>query len=114
MKNNIRDFLNLFKKSDFTAAKVFSVTKYGREVTKDRVLKNWIESIKEGIQYKSQDREYSYVFSIPEEDKEYKEEVIRYFKNLDFSVYEITKETLKNYQGKSDYILITWDSIKLN
>ena len=114
MKNNIRDFLNRFKKSNFTATKVFSVTKYGKEVTRNQVLENWISSIKEGIQYKSQDREYSYVFSIPEDDEEYKEEIIEHFKGLNFGVYEITKETLKNYQGKSDYILITWDNARLN
>ena len=47
MKNNIWDFLNKFKKSNFTA-KVFSVTKYGREITRNQILENWISSIKEG------------------------------------------------------------------
>ena len=110
LKTLIRKPIN----DNFNATKAFSVAKYGKEITGAQIYLNWIKEIENEIKYQSYARSYSYIVDIPEDKEKYLEDLIFLFKSKGFSMNLISNDTLKDYSGKSKFVLITWDKVSLD
>lgn len=110
----LRTILNKETKEDFNAKKAFSVAKYGKEITGVQIYLNWVKEIENEIKYQSYARSYSYIIDVPEDKEKYLEDLIFLFKSKGFNMNLISNDTLKDYSGKSKFVLITWDKVSLD
>lgn len=114
MKRILKKILNK-KEDDFSAVKMFSIAKYGKErVTKNQLYENWEKSVKEKIQYKSSVKEnFSCIINIPKDCECFIDMMIEFLREKGFCASVISEETLKNFTGTQKYILVTWENIEL-
>ena len=114
MKRILKRILNK-KEDDFSAIKMFSIAKYGKEgVTKNQLYENWEKSIKERIQYKSSIKgNFSCIINIPKDCECFIDTMIKFLEDRKFNASVISEETLKNFTGTQKYILVTWENIEL-
>lgn len=94
-------------KDSFSAKRMFSITKYGRdEVTNDQLFQEWLRLIKEEVHYRSNDRKLSCFIDLPRDKEIFLDRLINYLGDKGF---EIEVLNLKN-----KYLYITWDNVVLD
>lgn len=113
--NNFWKKLTQSKTERFTASKVFSLTKYGRDsVTKEELYNDWFKTIKDGIYRKTMVGDYySYISDISEDKEVFLDRIKKDLEERGFQVYIIAESTLKDFKGPFKYLLITWDKAEL-
>lgn len=115
MKNLLKRILRKNQIDDFSARKMFSISKYGRdEVTNEQLYNEWQKQVRDRIKFRSNNgRDFSVICNIPQDMENYVERLIGYLREKEFNVNLIAESTLKNYQGQDKYLLITWDKVDL-
>ena len=97
----------LLGKVDFDASQAYSLTKFGRVLTKEKLLQEIKNSIEEDIKLKIRYGKYSLSVDIDETNKEFVNELKKIYIEKGFSVY-IVDDSIFSDLKKDGLLLISW------
>ena len=97
----------LLGKVDIDASQAYSLTKFGRVLTKEKLLQEIKNSIEEDIKLKIRYGKYSLSVDIDETNKEFVNELKKIYIEKGFSVY-IVDDSIFSDLKKDGLLLITW------
>lgn len=106
--NIIRELCGLDKKQPLSAQKALNLSKYGRDITREKLIKEMIRDVEDQILYKCQLHEYSLSISVKKENQDIIEEVKLHFNNLGFRSYYIGETEIPDLK-EHKYLFLIWE-----
>ncbi len=107
MRSLLKKILLRNKTDDFSAKRIFSITKYGREnVTEEQLYKEWLRLIKNEIHYRSNEKKMSCFIDLTSDKEIFVNRLLEYLKDKGFCAELLDMKNEK-------FIYITWNNITL-
>lgn len=107
MKNLLEKLTKSLKKQDLTAEEAYTLTKYGKIMSKDDILKHLTNGIEDDIKLKVREGKYSLSIDITSQNEEFISEIEGHFVRKNFKVYVINEKVFPDLPDRGN-LLITW------
>lgn len=104
----IRRLCGLDKKQPLSAQKALNLSKYGRDITREKLIKEMIADVEDQILYKCQLHEYSLSISVKKANQDIIEDIRIHFNNLGFKSYYIGEKEIPDLK-EHKYLFLIWE-----
>jgi hypothetical protein len=100
-------FPSEFYDAELNAQNAFTMTRYGRIMTRDEILEQEVKRVSDDIKIKIREEKYSLSLDITTKNESFIPDIKEHFLGLGFKVYVIDREVFPDLPDRGS-LLITW------